>query len=599
MQSGPESASAAHLTTSWARLLMHSLWDAGVAHFIVSPGSRSTPFTWALMQLAGATTGGRTAPEIQIVLDERSAAFVALGVARNTGRPAALLCTSGSAAANYFPAVVEARAAGLPMLLLTSDRPTELSQCGAPQTLDQLKLYGDQAVGYFELGQAESDPRAWRGLRRMVLQACATSLGPVPGPVQLNVRARKPLEPEHDGPMASIVDSLIGPHPQSKIRTELAIGEGSAEHLARRLEQAKRGAIVCGPLAPEQAPPLALLERLSKASGWPVWHEASSNAQVTNGVTRFDVWLRSEEATKALLPDVILQLGPLPTSGALLRALEGSDLERHVVSPFGFQDPVNRATSVQRAELGPSLERLLGKLRGAADGAMSYRASLARVEDACAGALDKVLEAADAELQLSEASAIDAILQNLPEATTLGVGNSLAVREVDWFRRHRLPGRVLTQRGLNGIDGNISAAVGAAWAGAARATNLLILGDLSFLHDLGGLGAAAGLPRNLVVCVINNAGGRIFEMLPLAGRIDAEQLRPWTTPHTASLENAAGIHGIAYFRATTRSEIKASLDACLGARAPAVVEVRVADQSSISAQRALWRRASERIPAAL
>ncbi|MGE0326495.1 MAG: 2-succinyl-5-enolpyruvyl-6-hydroxy-3-cyclohexene-1-carboxylic-acid synthase [Polyangiaceae bacterium] len=593
MHPGPDSATSAHLTSSWARLLMHSLWDAGVEHFVVSPGSRSTPFTWALMQLAQKPGG----PGVQIVLDERSAGFVALGVARGSGKPAALLCTSGSAAANYFPAVVEARAAGLPLLLITSDRPTELSQCGAPQTLDQLKLYGDQAVGFFELGQAESDLRAWRGLRRMALQAYATSIGPIPGPVQLNVRARKPLEPEPDGPLASFVDSLLGPHPQHLIRTEVSISDAAAEQLARRLHQAKRGAIVCGPLSPAQAAPPQLLRRVSEASGWPVWYEATSNVQNLSGVTRFDTWLRDAAARREFLPDVILQLGPAPTSGSLLRVLDQVELERHVICPFGYQDPLNRAASVQRADLAPSLERLLTHL-AVAPAASAHGQRLMRVEAACEAALVEVLEACDKESQLSEASAFDAVLQNLPEAATLSLGNSLTVREVDWFRRHRLPGRVLSQRGLNGIDGNVSAAVGARLV-EGPGPHLLLLGDLSFLHDLGGLGAARTAQAPLVICVINNAGGRIFEMLPLASQVDASALEPWTTPHQADLKQAAGIHGIAYFRANTRSEIKASLDACLGRNAAAVVEVRVADQSSISAQRALWRSASERISAAL
>ncbi|MCA9630242.1 MAG: 2-succinyl-5-enolpyruvyl-6-hydroxy-3-cyclohexene-1-carboxylic-acid synthase [Myxococcales bacterium] len=598
MHSG-EAASPAHLTTSWARLLIHSLWDAGVEHFVVSPGSRSTPFTWALCELTRRREPGRAAPQLQIVLDERSAAFVALGVARNTGRPATLLCTSGSAAANYFPAVVEARAAGLPMLLLTSDRPTELGQCGAPQTLDQLKLYGDQAVGFFELGQAEADSRAWRGLRRMALQAYSTSLGPLPGPVQLNVRARKPLEPQPDGPLKGYVDSLIGPPPEIEVRTEICITEASAQRLAQRMNQARRGAIVCGPLSPEQAPAANLLADLVATSGWPVFCEATSNAEPVQGaVRRFDTWLREPAALQSLLPDVVLQLGPLPTSGALLRALDTHEVERHVICPFGYQDPVNRATSVQRANLGPSLQRLVPKLRLASEAA-GYRERLARVEAACDGALAEVLSDCDAEPQLSEASALDAILRNLPEAATLSVGNSLAVREVDWFRHHRLPGRVLSQRGLNGIDGNVSAAVGASWASPTPGPHLLLLGDLSLLHDLGGLWAAARLRRNLVICVLNNGGGRIFEMLPLASSVDSSALEPWTTPHEASLESAAGIHGLRYLRATSRFEIKTALDACMQREAAALVEVRVADQSSISAQRALWRRASGRISAAL
>lgn len=627
---------AAHLTTCWARLLMHSLWSAGVEHFVISPGSRSTPFTWAALQLSKSTLpGADDLPRAQchVVLDERSAGFIALGAARNSGRPAVLLCTSGSAAANYFPAIVEARAAGIPMLVLTSDRPLELQYAGAAQTLDQIKLYGDQVLGFFELGAPDPSLLALRALGRMARQAFALSVGPVAGPVQLNARAKKPLEPEPEGALMATVEALLSSaaEPASAALasapatgadrpghhgspTELVISPAAARALARRMQAAERGAILCGPLAPWQAARPETLDRVRELSGCALWCEATSNAVLADRgvghITRFDTWLRDSSAREALWPDFALQLGPLPTSGALLRVLEARGLERHVWSPFGYQDPANSAASVLTLDLEASLQRLVLELEalnnaapppptwaenegGRRAGSASYAEQIQRVEAACAEAA--ALVARDAAEQLGEARAVAEVLAHLPKTCLLSVGNSLAVRELDWFRTGTMPTRVLSQRGLNGIDGIVSGALGAALT--HDGPSAVLLGDLSLLHDVGSLGSAKLIQRSLVIVVINNAGGRIFEMLPMANQRSAAELEPWTTPHSARLSGAAQLFGVRYACAQRHQDIGPALSSALAAPEVTLLEVQVDPSSSIAAQRALWHEASTRIAA--
>lgn len=622
--------SPAHLTTCWARLLMHSLSGAGVEHFVISPGSRSTPFTWAALQLTNSAHPSAAAspvPQCHIVLDERSAGFIALGMARRTGRPALVLCTSGSAAANYFPAIVEARAAGIPLLVLTADRPLELQHAGAAQTLDQIKLYGDQSIGFFELGAPDPSPLALRSLRRMARQAFALSVGPTAGPVQLNVRAKKPLEPEPDGPLCATIDGLLAAQTSAAqtsvedvdgdtaaghvvCRTEALVSPAAAQTLAERMLSAQRGVILCGPLAPWQTARSTTLRRVLDLSGFSLWHEATSNvaeaSPQTGSVGRFDTWLRAPAARELLWPDFALQLGPLPTSGSLLRALEHQSLERQVWCPFGHQDPTSNAELVLTVDLEGSLRRLAHQLEARKRNApvtsvwqkryerrLAYQARLRQVEAACSQAATLISSAAADEL--SEASAISALLEQLPATCLLSVGNSLAVRELDWFRTGAPPPRVLSQRGLNGIDGIVSGALGAALTHPGPSA--VLLGDLSLLHDVGALASARLVKQPLVIVVINNAGGRIFEMLPLASQCSAEELEPWTTPHQARLEGASELFGVRYARARQRGQIGPALSQALSTPELTLLEVQVGPSTSLTAQRALWSEATTRISA--
>jgi len=310
---------AACLLGEWARLLFGTLERAGVTDLWVSPGSRSTPFTWA------AAHSGIT---LRSVVDERSAGFLALGSARITGRPSALLCTSGSALANYFPAIVEASLSHLPLLVLTADRPLDVQHAGAAQTMDQLKLFGDYVRAFYDLSLPDSAPEALLGARRAVVQAVAQSVGALPGPVHVNLRARKPLEPaaprsDPERALAQSVSELLS-RPILRFEPHATLANEAVRAAARTIEGAGSGAIVVGPLpafGSNLAEPIA---ELAVLTGFPIFAEAGSQvrfelADHPLSFPHFD-WLLSARGTaERFRPDLLLYVGQTPTSSALER----------------------------------------------------------------------------------------------------------------------------------------------------------------------------------------------------------------------------------------------------------------------------------------
>ncbi len=563
-----------NLQAEWARLLIDSFVAAGVREAVISPGSRSTPFV-----LAAATH-----PKLRCidVVDERSAAYFSLGQARASGRPSLLLSTSGTAAANYLPAVVEASASGVPLLVLTADRPPELAACGANQTIDQLKLYGDHARSFFELGMPEGAPRALRALRRTVAQAVFASRYPRPGAVHLNARAGKPLEPgdadgdgEHE--LAAAVDTLVArpaPQPRPPRRMPRA---ADVDELTKLCGNAERGLIVCGPAALTQAESRSLVAELGRRTGFPVLREAASqlrfcpelDAPGVLAVDGFDSLLKSPGFGAGTAPDLILQIGRSPTSTAWGRYLaEHAGCRHWLLGAGAWHDAQSTATDLLFADLGDCLARLTTRLRVRADAAETdWQAGwCAGAEAVRRSAGDELAAAGDA---LTEGGVARSVAAALPAGSLLAVGNSLPIRLVDAY----CPGtatdlRVLCQRGASGIDGVVSGAFGAAsrW----RHRGAVLVGDLSFLHDLTALQAARHVTVPMLVVVVQNRGGRIFEQLPLASSPAAGEavLEHWTTPHNLDLAPAAALHGLPFERALDLPELEAALGR--GLRRPGV-----------------------------
>ncbi|HUH04459.1 MAG TPA: 2-succinyl-5-enolpyruvyl-6-hydroxy-3-cyclohexene-1-carboxylic-acid synthase, partial [Kofleriaceae bacterium] len=306
------------IQTAWFRVALAALRDAGVRTLVVSPGSRSTPLVAAAI-----------AAELELVpiVDERSAAHVALGRARVTGEPTALLCTSGSAAACYLPAVVEASTARVPLVVITADRPPELHGCEAPQTIDQQHLYGRFARAFVDLGPPSADRRALRGLRRVIARAVATARGPEPGPVHLCAPARKPLEPTRlDDELARLVNDVcaerlpVAPVPARRIGDDWLVA------VAELIAASPRGVITVGP-RPATAPPLgSSLAALARVSGYPVLAEATSGLRLAAGALPitggFDLLYQTRAFASAAAPDLVLQLGAPPVSTAWAQLLD-------------------------------------------------------------------------------------------------------------------------------------------------------------------------------------------------------------------------------------------------------------------------------------
>ncbi|HEY3498806.1 MAG TPA: 2-succinyl-5-enolpyruvyl-6-hydroxy-3-cyclohexene-1-carboxylic-acid synthase, partial [Polyangiaceae bacterium] len=549
------------LLGEWSRLLMESLVQAGLRHAVISPGSRSTPFAWA----AG------THPELAChsVIDERAAGFFALGLARATGSPALVLCTSGSAAANYFPAVVEASLARVPLLVLTADRPFELQDVEAPQTIDQVKLYGTHVRRFFELGVPDAAPGALAAAQRLAAQALHACRSPDPGPVHLNARARKPLEPgspetAQEVEVARSVDALIARGVARIHAAEPTPAPLGVRELADELRAASRGVIVCGPAPLADAEAGAAIRALAERLAMPVYAEATSQLRfgedAEGQLDALDWLFRTARVRRAFRPDCVLRFGGTPTSsGVEAMLLDRAKTRLHVVTSHGYPDSLSSARTLcfgSSLAVAGALTAELEDHRAPGE-QLEYKSLLARENERAWSAVDDAIRAGAA---LDEPIAVRTALEALPSGGLLVLGNSLPVREADAYRRAgKTAFGVLCQRGANGIDGLIAGAAGAALASGKP--TLLLLGDVSFAHDLGGLAAARLVGAPLAVVILDNEGGRIFEQLPLARLLELDPARAplWLTPPRLGFEHAGPLFDLPYAAPLDVASLRAAL----------------------------------------
>ena len=553
---------SAELLTQWARLLFESFATAGLRDVVISPGSRSVPFTLAAVNTRGLSC--------HIAVDERAAAFFALGQARVTGRPSLLICTSGSAAAHYYPAVVEAAADHVPLLALTADRPPELHACGAAQTMDQQRLFAGFCRQFFELGTPDDSRASLRALRRVAAQALFATLHPQPGPVQINARARKPLEPVEperwlQPELTSRVQAVQARPPvRAAVPRSLAPREALGR-AAASMESHARGLIVCGPL-PIAARPLAdALFRLARSTGYPLLLEATSQFRFAAGAQEaalicdgFDRLLGVPEFVRAEAPEFVLQIGAPPVSSAFERLLaEHPDIELIVLGEHGFRDPSSQASELLIGDLAHTLHSLV-ELVQPRTGSRAERARLfaERYRRANAAAWEVIEEYTRQSETLTEGAVARSVVNSVPPGSLLFLGNSLPIRLVDGFcQANDRQLRVLSQRGLNGIDGGLAGLAGSARASGLPATALI--GDLSFLHDLSSLALfSAPLGQPVLIVVVQNSGGRIFEQLPIAGVARPHEAPFVYTPQPPVVEAAAAAFGAAFERVHSVIELE-------------------------------------------
>jgi 2-succinyl-5-enolpyruvyl-6-hydroxy-3-cyclohexene-1-carboxylate synthase len=599
------------LQSEWARLLLASLRQAGVRDVVISPGARSTPFVWAALRDPGL--------RCRTIIDERSAAFFAVGHAKMTGDPVLLVCTSGSAAANYFPAVVEAAEAGTPLLLLTADRGLELQHAAAPQTIDQTRLYGGHVRLSLELGAPDPHPRMLRAVQRLAAQAVLAARGPVPGPVHMNARARKPLGPVQDtgaeaDRLRDEIERLVERGPATTFTAPTPPSDAALSTLAAACREARRGLIVCGPALPCEAPDPALVVALARATGFPVVAEPASQqrfgASPDGAGLDPEYWVDGFAALLAVPrfredhgPDLVIQLGRPPTASEWGDYLDRwTDTARHVVAPHGWPDPWSTATAVVRADVGATVRALARALTAGLEEAAALDVAAGSDSGTVADRRDwrqrlqqanrtawRAIEAALAD-GFAEGAAVRVAVESVPEGGILAVGNSLAIREAELFVPAAARGiAVWAQRGANGIDGLVSGAAGAAIATGRPTT--LVLGDVSFVHDLTGLAVARDTGAQLTVVVLNNGGGRIFERLPMAeGLAGTEDFDAWLTPPGLDVAGAAAAFGVACSRATSRDELADALRAARGRGTVGVVEVVVPPDGTTTHQRRLAER---------
>ncbi len=530
-----------HANSLWAGVLVETLARCGIRHAVISPGSRSTPLTLALARHDGI----RSIP----VLDERSAGFFALGIAKATGRAVVLLCTSGTAAANYFPAIVEASESAVPLLILTADRPPEMRACASGQTIDQQKLYGGYVRAFHELAVPELAEGRLRYLRQTVAHAATRSVAPIPGPVHLNVPFRDPLVPVPDGGLAETFARGVdwerffsGLH---EGQTRLGPAGPSAEPAGFHGSPEAHGVIVVGPNQPVDDAGFATeVGALARHLGWPVLADGltplrNHAAAVPHLVTTYELILRDPTLADPLRPEVVIAIGEWPTSKVLRSWLEASDAQTWLVT----NRPDNRDALHGRTRvLGTSLSSLIAALP-AHEGDHPYQKLWARHERAARARLDAELETLTT---LAEPRVAWMLARHLPAGTPLVVGNSMPIRDVEYFwPPHDRQTRILCNRGANGIDGTLSTAMGVAH-GLDRAT-VLLTGDLAFLHDTNGLLLRAKSRGGLTVVLVNNRGGGIFEHLPVAA-FDPPFEDYFATPQEVDFGTLCQAHGVAHER---------------------------------------------------
>jgi 2-succinyl-5-enolpyruvyl-6-hydroxy-3-cyclohexene-1-carboxylate synthase len=524
----------------WCSVLVETLFRCGVRQAVCSPGSRSTPLVFALARHGGI--------EAVPVLDERSAGFFALGLARQTRRPVVLVCTSGTAGANYFPAIIEARESGVPLLVITADRPPEMRECSSGQTIDQQKIFGSQVVWYHELAVPEPRLELLRYVRQMAAHACGRTLGPVAGPVHLNAPFRDPLPPIENesarGLTPAMGENFLNGIDPVRLQAAPAV---------LRLAGGARGVIVAGTYAAsDDKACVEAVTRIARTLGWPVLCDVLSPARhhALPGVERisaYDTILRDERTARALRPELVLCLGGWPTSKVLRAWLAEAQADTVIVSP----GPANRdALHGRTRQVSQAVETLVVEstpgapadvTAEASSDTASYARSWRDAEASARRALDAALGQTTA---LFEAKAAWLLARHLPEGTPVMVANSMPVRDLEyvWPATDRRT-QVFFSRGANGIDGTLSTALGIAHGNEKPA--LLLTGDLALLHDANGFLLRPKLRGSLTIVLINNEGGGIFEHLPVA------QFNPpfeefFATPQQVDFATLCAAHGVAH-----------------------------------------------------
>ncbi len=551
-------------TQAWCRAFLAQLVACGVQHVAVSPGSRSTPMTVAADRTDGL--------ELSVHLDERSGAFFALGLARASRRPVAVLCTSGTAAANYLPAVVEAFHSGVPLLVLTTDRPPELRGIGAPQTIDQIGLYGTHTRWTANVGTAGSE--APGEAASLAHQAVVRATRQAPGPVHVNIGLKEPLEPPTPDPPP------IGLLPMPPEHATVEPGP------LLELLGTERGLLVAGPMDTD-GPGVEAIAELSRRTGWPILADPASglrrgpHTSQTPVVASGDHLLRSPWADDHR-PEVVVQMGAMPTSKGYRLWLDRVGTDRLVaVDHLGrFPDPAHRVTDRVAAEPGRLASELLDHL----DGAERSGPWTTTWTDADSTAMSTVHAIAD-DGPFDEPGVVTALHHSLPAGANLVVANSMPIRDLDAFLpTDERPLRILANRGANGIDGMASTALGVA-AGSPEPT-VLFTGDLALLHDLGGLLATRRLGLDLTVVLVDNDGGGIFSFLPIADGDQVDHHRLFHTPHGLDLGGIAALAGGRLHEPTDATSLEEVLGSALARPGLDLIRITVDAATNVGLHRA-------------
>lgn len=555
------------MNSLWACLLVEELIRSGTDYFCLAPGSRCTPLTIAVAENPKAKS--------VIHYDERGSAFHALGYARATGRPAVVVTTSGTAVANAWPAVVEAAMERIPLLLLTADRPPELRDSAANQTIDQVKIFGNYARWFTDLPcpSLRVPPEA---VLTTVDQAVYRSCGATGGPVHMNCMFREPLAPEPQGEdfndyLRPVKSWLTAGRPYTEYaRPKRAAGAAILEKLLELLEQTERGLAVVGGLSSQQD--RTAVSDLIQKLGWPVCVDVTSGLRLgdaSGNVIHYSDLLVSHDAfARTHRPELVLHLGGRIVSKKLAAFLSESNPSDYVLITDHpeRQDPGHEVTLRIEADLALLCRALREELgtRQESPWFVSWRDSMLSVHQ-------RLRQFALDGDDLNEPILAYLVSQNIRPDHGLFLASSMPVRDMDLFADIKGPAvHVGANRGASGVDGTIATAAGFT-AGLRRPVTLLI-GDIAFLHDLNSLNYLRKADYPVISIVINNNGGGIFSFLPVA-RLEQFFEEYFGTPHDLTFEQAAGMYGLAYYHPKTRREFLSCYQKALDSEKSTILEV--------------------------
>lgn len=579
-----------NVTWLYVRALVDELARAGVKHVCLCPGSRSTPLAM--------TFAGHAGIKMWMHLDERSCAFFALGLAKASHGPVVLVCTSGTAAANFFPAVAEAYQARIPLLVLTADRPPELRETGAPQTIDQLKLYGGYAKWFADLALPEANLEMLRYARTMACRAVAKAAQAPAGVVHFNMPFREPLVPlpvelEITGAEREAFFGRADGRPFITISpAKLQPDDATLAVLADQLARTERGLIIAG-MQNDCAFPVAVT-RLADALNFPILADPLSQVRCgrhdrSNVIDAYDAFLRDAKVVAQLSPEIVLRFGAIPTSKPVMQYLSQHCSARLVlVDDCGWQEPAHIASEMIRSDPTWFCEALTHHVKPRAHRVWLdlWRETNAKTKRAMANQVESYPG-------MFEGRVFSELAEWLPDGATCFLSSSMPVRDADtFFASSRRNIRFLSNRGANGIDGVVSTALGAG-AGIAGPV-VLVIGDLALYHDMNGLLAAKLHQLSATIVLVNNDGGGIFSFLPQAA-YPAQFEALFGTPHGLDFQHTANLYGATFHDAQDWTTFRDAIRESVTSNGLDVIQVRTNRDSNVTMHRAVWQAVSQEL----
>ncbi len=584
---------------AFASAFVEELARCGLRHVCICPGSRSSPLAISFARQPTIKTW--------VHLDERSASFFALGIARSLGEPVVLVCTSGTATANFYPAIIEARHSLVPVIVLTADRPPELSEWGALQTIDQVRMYGPHAKWSVNMPPPEATRELMAFVRSTACRAFTTALEPPLGPVHVNFPFRDPLEPvpvpddfpdlaEETADEAWHGRADSGPYIRASLSEQRPVLD-DVERLATDLASTERGVIVCGP---QSDPELAgSVSALAKRLNYPILAEPLS--QVRSGshdrsmvVDCYDAFLRDSDLAAGLAPELVLRFGALPTTKTISHYLERHRAARHILVDTGqsWNDPLHVTSDMLRVDPVLLCNGIVSSIEGGRTPG-PWASRWRQVATATRAAMDKEIGGFQ---QMFEGKVFSELARLLPEDATLFAGNSMPVRDVDTFfpsGAKRI--RFMTNRGASGIDGVVSTALGA--SAVHRGRLVLVIGDISFYHDMNGLLAAKAYGLDATIIVINNDGGGIFSFLPQAAYEDVFE-KYFGTSHGLTFRATAELYNLGYRKVEEWHQFREAVMESVSHSGTDIIEVPSDRALNVALHRRVWAAVASSVKAA-